>query len=217
VPVRQVGEAKMPAPWCFVVASSGVQADKAGSARERYNRASLATRALVTLWNAGTGDNQSTLASLLGSRSEALERLYALTETSAHGGFSGEDLRRRLTHFVGEDARAPAALEAFRRSDAQALGELALASQSEAHFLLGNQIAETRALAHLARAHGAFASSSFGAGFGGSVWAAIDAGEAEVFARAWVAAYQQEWPSLPPVEWFITRPAPAVTELQLTS
>ena len=37
--------------WTFVIASSGVHADKAGSVRDDYNRASLATRALLHCWN----------------------------------------------------------------------------------------------------------------------------------------------------------------------
>ena len=44
LPVRAIGVAAMPAWWRFVVASSGVHADKAGSALDRYNQASLAVR-----------------------------------------------------------------------------------------------------------------------------------------------------------------------------
>ena len=41
-------------------------------------------------------------------------------------------------------------------------------------MLLGNQVPETIALARAALAHGAFAACSFGAGFGGSVWALVE-------------------------------------------
>jgi hypothetical protein len=37
----------------FVVASSGIVADKTGGAREDYNRASNLVRALLALWQAG--------------------------------------------------------------------------------------------------------------------------------------------------------------------
>ena len=59
-------------------------------------------------------------------------------------------------------------------------------SQREADELLGNQIPETILMAKLARDNGAFASSSFGAGFGGSVWALVPAGEAAAFGERWI-------------------------------
>ena len=49
-------------------------------------------------------------------------------------------------------------------------------SQESAERLLGNQVPETAVLVASARAFGAFASSAFGAGFGGSVWALAPAG-----------------------------------------
>jgi galactokinase len=78
-----------------------------------------------------------------------------------------------------------AALSAFERTDARTLGELAADSQRDADLLLGNQVPATSALATSARTLGAFAASNFGAGFGGAVWALIDAGEADAFARKW--------------------------------
>ena len=80
-----------------------------------------------------------------------------------------------------------AALEAFERTDGRALGELAADSQRDAELLLGNQVPETSALAASARTLGAFAASNFGAGFGGAVWALVEAAEADVFARKWHA------------------------------
>ena len=41
------------------------------------------------------------------------------------------------------------------------------------------------ALARAAREHGALAASSFGAGFGGSVWALVERAAAEDFATRW--------------------------------
>ena len=72
---------------------------------------------------------------------------------------------------------------------------------------------ETVALAHLARETGAFASSSFGAGFGGSVWALTSTHDAEAFAEEWVRAYQRRMPAVGPIQWFIARPGPPATEI----
>jgi galactokinase len=217
VPVRHLGDAAMPGDWRFVVASSGVQADKAGSVRDRYNRASLLTRALVEVWNAGTGGSAPTLASILDGAPGADAELRRLVARGGHHEFAAPDLERRLTHFIAEDARVPEAARAFRDADAAALGGLSSASQEDADRLLGNQIPETRMLASLARTHGALAASSFGAGFGGSVWALVPEIAAREFAEAWVAAYRAACPDVDRVEWFVTRPAPAVTDLLLES
>ena len=86
-------------------------------------------------------------------------------------------------------------------------------SQREADELLGNQIPETILMAKLAREHGAFASSSFGAGFGGSVWALVPATEAAVFGERWSTAYASAMPHIGKVTWFAARPGPAATEI----
>ena len=111
-------------------------------------------------------------------------------------------------HFLAEDARVPLAAEAFRRRDQDALGELSAASQHDAEALLGNQIPETSALAALARESGAFAASSFGAGFGGSVWALVEAADAVSFAERWRRRYRAAWPAVADGACFIARPGP---------
>jgi galactokinase len=119
----------------------------------------------------------------------------------------------RLHHFTRETARAPLAAIAFRDADSDALGRLAADSQHDAHELLGNQIPETIALAELAREIGAFASCSFGAGFGGSVWAAVPTSDAGRFGEEWARAYAQRMPHVGMVDWFVARPGPPATEL----
>jgi galactokinase len=108
------------------------------------------------------------------------------------------------------------AADAFRRADGRALGDLSAASQADADTLLGNQIHETRTLAALARETGAFAASSFGAGFGGSVWALSSAADAGAFAERWRARYLAAVPSVRGVPWFVARPSPAALELQIS-
>jgi galactokinase len=214
VPVRPVGDATMPPHWRFVVAASGIQADKAGTARARYNAASLATRALVTIWNQHTNGATQTLGAALASGPHATAELERRVSGGAgQDGFEAADLTRRLQHFVAEDARVPAALDAFRAGDAETLGQLSDASQHDADTLLGNQVPETRVLARLAREHGAFAASSFGAGFGGSVWALVEEADAHGFADRWLAAYREMYRDLARVEAFTTRPGRGVIEL----
>lgn len=100
----------------------------------------------------------------------------------------------RLRHFQNEDARVIEAADAFAAADVARVGELAAASQRDADMLLRNQVPETRDLVALALAEGAAAASSFGAGWGGSVWALVQAAAAEPFADRWLAAYRRRHP-----------------------
>ena len=213
VPVRPLGDTRMPADWRFVIASSGVQADKADSVKDRYNRAADGVRALHAIWNAHAAAPARSLADALSSSADAGEKLVAHLEPSADGRFSVADLKRRLQHFTRETARAPQAAIAFRDGDAKAIGELAAESHHEADQLLGNQIPETNLLAKLAREHGAFASSSFGAGFGGSVWALVAGAEAAAFGERWTTAFVRAMPHIGKAAWFVARPGPAATEI----
>jgi galactokinase len=211
IPIDALGDAAMPQNWRFVIATSGVIADKAGSARSAYNQASQAAEALLELWHSATDGEMSTLASIIASAPDAAARLSDLARRGS-GDFSGESLQRRLAHFVAEDGRILDALAAFGSADEGALGSMASASQSDAETLLRNQTDETSALAELALAHGAFAASSFGAGFGGSVWALARAEQIQAFGRRWLEAYRARFPARADADWFAARPGPAAFE-----
>ena len=187
VPLRLIGRTAVPSDWQFVVASSGVRAEKSGAVRDAYNALSRDASALLELWNA----HEPTAASLgeaLASDSLADARLVELVERSPLDGPRREALVRRLTHFVREDNRVPDVVAAFNSADAAAVAALALESQREAENLLRNQVPETIELAHAARRLGAIAASAFGAGFGGSVWALVERDVAPTFPNRWLAA-----------------------------
>jgi galactokinase len=131
----------------------------------------------------------------------------------AHPDFSAADLNVRLEHFIGENGRVLPALAAFAASDRGRIGELSAASQADAESLLGNQVPETSALAALAREAGAFGSSSFGAGFGGSVWALAMAGDAADVAARWRMDYAARFPALAGASPIIVRPGTAALAL----
>jgi galactokinase len=212
VPVVPQGEAPMPDGWRFLVLTSGIEADKAGSAKDKYNRASLMTRALLDLWARDHGPTR-TLAEALASRAHAEDQLRHAIAGSHRADYSADDLSRRLSHFCAEDARVPAALAAFRDADAERLGELAAASQADAERWLENQIPETAALARIAVGAGAFAATSFGAGFGGSVWALADTTAAAAIGLAAIERYRSEFPACGRTDAFLVRPGPALVAL----
>ena len=217
----------------FVVAASGITADKTGSAREKYNRASALVKELVAIavrtpellgrrpdcdarrpdFDARRPELQLrhrgsiTLADVLDASPDAFERLrHAIA--GAESAFPAADLARRLDQFVVEDRRIlPAAIEALAAGRLSTFGTLVDRSQRAAEELLGNQVPETIALARLAREAGAHAASSFGAGFGGSVWALVNADVAGDFARRWLEGYAARHPEAAThAETFVTRP-----------
>lgn len=176
--------------WSFVVAVSGVLAEKTGSALELYNRASLRTREIVSAWNDATGREDVTIADALNSDEDALEGLRAVVSHSP-------ELGARLRAFLTESEELiPAATAALAAGDLEAFGRLADRSQHNAAVDLGNQIPETNRLQALARELGADASASFGAGFGGSVWALVPTSGADVFAADWLERYVAEFPDV---------------------
>ena len=213
VPVTPLGDVPMPETWSFVIASSGVQADKADSVRDRYNRAANGVRALHAAWNARAEQPERSLGSALRSGPGAETQLRNWIADSADDRFTHEDLTRRLRHFINEDSRVPLAANAFASGDTAAIARLSRDSQRDAHELLGNQIPETMTLAAAACESGAFGASSFGAGFGGSVWALVETADAERFGRDWTERYAAAMPSVGRVPWFTARPGPPLTEI----
>jgi galactokinase len=124
-------------------------------------------------------------------------------------------LLERLDQFLAESNEIiPLAFEALARGDWSNFGELVDRSQAGAESHLRNQVPETIALANIARREGAFATSAFGAGFGGSVWALVDAGNAEAFVARWQAGYKNAHPDAAArAEFIVTRPGPGAMRL----
>jgi galactokinase len=117
-------------------------------------------------------------------------------------------LLARLEHFILESGEIiPAAGDALAGGDLRLFGRLVDRSQRAAEQLLGNQTPETVFLAASARRLGAAAASAFGAGFGGSVWALVEAARREAFLAAWADQYHAEFPQYAPLSRFFTTPA----------
>ncbi|MFZ1934694.1 MAG: galactokinase family protein [Thermoguttaceae bacterium] len=186
----------MPPGYLFVVAASGVTADKSdAAARDKYNAASRLAATLLDLWRRETGRDDPHLAAALGSSAEAVTQLQAIVESADVGPFTTEALLARLEHFMLESGEIiPAAGDALLRGDLREFGRLVDDSQRAAERLLGNQMAETIFLAASARRLGAAAASAFGGGFGGSVWALVETARADDFLAAWAGVYSENFP-----------------------
>lgn len=214
-PVRAEGDVPVPAGHTFVIANSGVVAEKAGAARDAYNRASVATRVVTRLWNAATGRHDGTLGDVLAGGPDAVERLRHVLRHADHAEFPPPVLVDRMEQFADESTRIiPAAFDALARGDLGRFGALVDESQANVERWLGNQIPETVALQREARMLGAAAASAFGAGFGGSVWAMVREGDADEFAREWVRRYRVAFPAAgAEARGFVTGAGPAALRL----
>ena len=212
VPPVHVTDVRMPDDWRFVIASSGVAARKTGEARDSYNNLALAVRTLLDTWNAHEPPAPSLRAALT-STTGALERLHGLLRR--HPAVGTLNLAARLTQFAKEDARVVEAVRALRDGDTTAFAGLAQESQDDAERLLRNQTPETAALVAIARGLGAFAASSFGAGFGGSVWALVGKEDTASFPSRWLSDYRARFPGREAATAFEARPGKGLTELRI--
>ena len=186
-PIRFEGAVTLPDELRFVVAASGVAAEKTGSALALYNQAAAAAAAALEAWRAATGSMAPTLAAALADTPNGLEHFRGVLR-------GRDDLLRRVEQFDREALLVRAAGDAITRGDLERLGRLVDESQAGAKQLLGNQVPETIALARDARELGAAAASAFGAGFGGSVYALVRTTEAQDFQRLWAERYAALFP-----------------------
>jgi galactokinase len=214
-PIRLEKEIRMPEEYSLVIGVSGVKAEKAGNARELYNRISIVTRRILELWRSATRKSDVSLAAALESSSDAAARLREILRNSADLAFPPETLLNRLNQFMEEsNAIVPEVSEALASEDLEQVGSLVDRSQCLAETMLENQTPETIELQRSARRLGAAAASAFGAGFGGSVWALVRSERASDFRNEWAAGYRQRFPELSTTsEFLITNAGPGLIRL----
>ncbi|TFG47877.1 MAG: galactokinase [Gemmatimonadales bacterium] len=194
-PVTSEGEVRWPEKMALVIAVSGVKSRKSGPQRDAFNRLSLATRTILDRWRQASGSQATTLAAAA-SEPGAPEAIGQFLSDIAEPGFPSEFLAGRFRQFVTESFEIiPAATRALEGGDLQQFGDLVDRSQLGAEEGLHNQVPETIHLTRRARALGAHAASAFGAGFGGSVWAMVDASEADRFGKQWIGEYRHAFPA----------------------
>lgn len=215
LPVRAEGDVPFPADHVFVVAYSGVAAEKTASARVRYNEASQAVVEILALWNATTSRADASLGQAVTSHADASVEIRAMLGASRVIGFTRQRLMDRFDQFMAEAFDIiPSTADAFSKGDLVAVGDIVARSQHGAETLLGNQTAETIDLVQMARNLGADAASAFGAGFGGSVWALVESHRASAFATAWLRDYAAAHPGAAArAEMIVTAPGPGAMQL----
>ena len=213
-PVRLEHTVKVPADCVFVIAVSGVVADKTGSAKALYNRASQAVRSILEIWRTASGANAATLAAVATSSPDEPDHIRALLRQAGRDTESYWLLNRFEQFWRESELIIPQARSALARQDLLTFGKLVDESQVAAEKFLSNQVPETVWLAREARLLGACAASAFGAGFGGSVWALVARNEATEFARRWKASYDRSYQEAAgKSSFFVTEAGPPLIRL----
>lgn len=212
-PVRFERAVSLPADHTFVIASSGVLAEKTGAALESYNRLATLAHAALDRWRRATGRRDPSLGDAIRSAGGADPIVDALRSPAvATDSFSAEALAERVRQFAIESEQLiPAASGALSRNALDELGAVVDRSMRNAVTMLHNQIEETIFLTERARELGAVAASAFGAGFGGSVWALVSDVESAQLAEQMLADYRQRFPARVAAEAFVTPAGPAAS------
>lgn len=165
----------VPEDWCFVVADSGVRAEKSGALQAAYNlRREEAEEALrVVAGHAARTGLTAKAVTTYGELVEALDvdTLLAGAETALGGG-----LLRRFRHVVTEAHRVRRAFHAARVADAGAFGALMDASHASLRTDFSVSCTELDELVAVAGDGGARGARLTGAGFGGCIVALADRG-----------------------------------------
>ena len=214
-PTRFERHIRLPDGYAFVIASSGVVAEKTGAALDKYNRASLLAGAVAEQWRSATGRDDPHMAAAVQSAPDAVGRIRQVLRDADHPQFTPPELSDRFEQFYAENEQIiPVAGDALAARDIAEFGRQVDRSQELTATQLGNQVEQTVALAKIARELGALAASAFGAGFGGSVWALVPADRVETFTEQWSNRYAQSYPE-PAIRaaFFTTHPGPASFEL----
>ncbi len=200
-PLRHDADFPFPDTHSFVIASSGVAAEKTGAARDSYNRVSRMVSEITNTFGKGLA-----LAQMFGEfgTDDVLLKIRRMKSK-----FMTRELLDRVEQFRIENFEIiPAVAEMLSTGKISDIGDPIDLSQENAERFLGNQIAETAFLQRSAREIGAVAASAFGAGFGGSVYAVVKRSDAEGFAAEWQRVYRNRFPQhVRTSEFFTTRPS----------
>ena len=168
---------RMPDDWRFVIADTGVKAEKSGAARAAYNARTVECRdALDRLRASWKGAPASWF--------ELVERHPPEELLERAGAALAPALFRRFRHVVTEGARVRHARDAMLASDAARFGALMDASHASLRDDYAVSCPELDELVQLARDSGALGARLTGAGFGGCIVALVRTHDAECVAQA---------------------------------
>lgn len=199
-----------------VIAYSGVKAEKTGEALADYNLASCRAGLVVECYNRRYDTEHMLMRNLIEEGREEEELLARIADASRSLPDAEDmDLPGRFHQFYEEDQQIiPDVAGAFVRSAFDEVGDAIDRSHELSKQHLWNIVPEVDFLQKTARELGAIASSGFGAGFGGGVYAIVPRGEEERLMEAWREGYVARFPDHGDAgRFFLTRPSGSAGEL----
>ena len=129
-PLRSEGVIDLPANHSFVIASSGVIAEKSAGAQASYNAVAERAAAIVDLWNEHHGRSEITLGDVISSSPDAVDGMRAVLRAARHARFGAQELGERFEQFVTEVTEIiPATARALEDGELARVGELVAQSQ----------------------------------------------------------------------------------------
>ena len=214
-PIKYQKKMKLPEKYTFVIISSGVHAKKTGNALAKYNQASRLAKKITDVWVKKTNFDDNNLFDILNRSETSLVKIKKYISNEENLEYNSQYLLDRLEQFYKENFQIiPKSIRAISNKNFGKFGELVDRSQSLATYKLKNQVPETEYLSRESRKLGAVAASSFGAGFGGSVWALVDRNDAEDFIQKLSRNYSILYPeSSESGEYFTAKPGPGAFSL----
>ncbi|HMA62988.1 MAG TPA: galactokinase family protein [bacterium] len=215
-PIKFHKKLKIPDEYVFVIASSGVDAEKTGTAMGKYNRASNLVQKISELWTEKTGYDDASLFDAVNRSEDSVKTIKKIINNYENNKYDAKDLTDRFDQFYIENFKIiPKAAKSLDQDNFDEFGKLVDRSQSLTTYKLKNQVPETEYLAREARRLGAIAASAFGAGFGGSVWTLIEKQKAGEFIEKYKKNYGILYPEASQSsEFFIANPGPSAFDLQ---
>lgn len=175
---------RVPTDFCFVVAFSGVQAQKSAAAKAAYNSRTLECREALQLVATHAGMDSAADYRTLVEKKTPKELLELATELP-------ETLARRFLHVVSEAGRVAEAIAALEQGDRQAFGALMNASHESLRDEYEVSSEPLDNLVELAREFGADGARLTGAGFGGSIVSLVAPSKAQALVEHLDERYYQ--------------------------
>ena len=178
----------IPEDWCFVVADTGVRAEKSGAAQAAYNRRREECEMALDGVSQAAVDAGLTVTRVDSYRA-LLQRvehgaLLELAEATLEGA-----LARRFRHVVTEARRVREGVDLLVSADPYGFGLLMDASHGSLHGDFQVSCPELDELVDLAREGGAVGARLTGAGFGGCAVALAERGAVDEVLEALIEGY----------------------------
>jgi len=215
-PTVHKADLSFPSELGVVVAYSGVKAEKTGEALADYNLASCRAGLVVECYNRHYNTEHTLMRNLIEEGREEEDLLGRIADASRSLPDAEDmDLPGRFRQFYEEDQDIiPGVACAFVGSAFDEVGTAIDRSHELSKQYLWNIVPEVDFLQKTARELGATASSGFGAGFGGGVYAIVPRGEEERLMEAWREGYVTRFSEHRETSrFFLTRPAGSAGEL----